>query len=78
LPEQAYFFVQSDIISVKMIQYLETIVNCRVLVEGYQQSEEKSEGLVQMVLAKNSGFSYLEVHLNKENNMIIDRDIVLC
>jgi len=32
-----------------------------VLVEDHQQTEEKIEGAVQMVLSKNSGFSYFEV-----------------
>jgi len=53
----------------KMMQYLETIVNCRVLVEDHQQTEEKIEGAVQMVLSKNSGFSYFEV-FNVERNDI--------
>lgn len=60
--EQAYFLIQGEMISQKMMQYLETIVNCRVLVEDHQQTEEKIEGAVQMVLSKNSGFSYFEVN----------------
>jgi len=59
--EQAYFLVQTDILSVKMMHYLETIVNCRVLVEDHRQNDDKFEGKVQMVLSKNSGFSYFEV-----------------
>lgn len=43
------------------MHYLETIVNCRVLVEDQRQSDNKLDGKVQMVLSKNSGFSYFEV-----------------
>jgi len=58
--KQAYFLIQGDMISMKMMQYLETIVNCRVLIEDHEQTEEKIDGAVQMVLSKNSGFSYFE------------------
>jgi hypothetical protein len=59
--EQTYFLIQSDMINKKTIQYLETIVNCRVMVEASQHEKDTMEGLVQMALSKNSGFSYLEV-----------------
>jgi len=48
------------------MHYLETIVNCRVLIEEHRQTEDKFEGKVQMVLSKNSGFSYFEVFKVKE------------
>lgn len=44
------------------IKYLETVVNCRVMVENHHHSDKNvQEGLVYMALSKNSGFSYLEV-----------------
>ena len=44
------------------MEYLETVVNCRVLVHGFEQTQENVRGNIQMVLSKNSGSSYFEVY----------------